>query len=309
MGEELDQQRVCVGGVVTGVRRVITKSRATMGVATLEDLQGTMEVIVFPKVFEQTEATWAEDAILLVAGRVDHKGDETVLLAEAVWTWEEASAMGAPEFARRVGALERGRRGGSRGSSDRWAGNGNGNGHGNGRGDTRVAAVPVAVGPGAESVVSADPRVVRTVPLVSPLRGGTVTGTIDVAFAGAARGRPLGATSDVAVADDEPPLPDEVVAELIAAEQEPTLAVQAAPGQVLHVNFEPGAQEAIVAAMRELREIVRARPGETPLVLHIPAGGGRVQRMELRSGVAYDAELVATINRRLGARTVRLNLV
>jgi hypothetical protein len=213
--------------------------------------------------------------------------------------------MGAAEFARRVGALERGRRAGSRGSSDRWADNGNGHGNGNGH----AAAVPVAVGPGAAGAAPVEPRVVRTVPLVSPLRGGAVTGTIDVAFASAARGRPLGGSSDVAVADDEPPLPDEVVAELIAAEQRPTLAVQAAPGQVLHVHFEPGAQEAIVAAMRELREIVRARPGDTPLVLHIPAGGGRVQRMELRSGVAYDAELVATINRRLGARAVRLSLV
>ncbi len=68
MGEELDQQRVVIGGVVTEVRRVITKARATMGVATLEDLQGTIEVIVFPKVFELTEQTWAEDSILLVCG-------------------------------------------------------------------------------------------------------------------------------------------------------------------------------------------------------------------------------------------------
>ncbi|MBA2381628.1 MAG: DNA polymerase III subunit alpha, partial [Chloroflexi bacterium] len=92
--ESLDGQRVVIGGIVTGFRRVITKANATMGVATLEDLQGTIEVIVFPKVFEQTESTWAEDAILLVAGRVDHKGEETVLLADAVWTWEQAIALG-----------------------------------------------------------------------------------------------------------------------------------------------------------------------------------------------------------------------
>ena len=85
---------------MTEIRKVITKSRATMGVATLEDLQGTIEVIVFPKVYEQTEPTWAEDAILLVAGRVDHKGDETVLLADAVWTWEDAQQMGSAEFTR-----------------------------------------------------------------------------------------------------------------------------------------------------------------------------------------------------------------
>ena len=77
---------------------------------------------------------------------------------------------------------------------------------------------------------------------------------------------------------------------------------------MLHVHFEPGAQDQIVGALRELREIVHERPGETTLVLHIPVGGGRVQRMELRLGVAYDAELVATINRRLGSRNVRLSL-
>jgi len=272
-----------------------------MGVATLEDLQGTMEVIVFPKVFEQTQATWAEDAILLVAGRVDHKGDETVLLAEAVWTWEEAGALGSTEFARRVGALERGRRSAPRGGGERWA---NGNGYAK-PGNGHAPATPVAVGPGAGGA-ALEARTVRTVPLVSPLRGGGVSGTIAVAFA--ARGRAVGGQMDVAGADDEPPLPEEVVAELIAAQQEPTLPVQAAPGQVLHVHFEPGAQDQLVGAMRELREIVHERPGDTALVLHIPAGGGRVQRMELRLGVAYDAELVATINRRLGGRTVRLSL-
>jgi DNA polymerase-3 subunit alpha len=67
LGEELDQQRVVVGGIVTETRRVITKARTTMGVVTLEDLQGSVSVIVFPKVLELTEGTWAEDAIL--AGR------------------------------------------------------------------------------------------------------------------------------------------------------------------------------------------------------------------------------------------------
>jgi hypothetical protein len=114
--------------------------------------------------------------------------------------------------------------------------------------------------------------------------------------------------TDVALADDEPPMPEEVVAQLAAAEQAPTLQVQAAPGQVLHITFEPGTQDQVAAAMRELREIVHDRPGDTPLVLHIPAGGGRVQRMELRVGVAYDAELLSIVTRRLGPRTVRLNL-
>ena len=67
---------------MTGFRTIVTKARSTMGVATLEDLQGTIEVVVFPKVYEQTANAWANDAVVLVAGRID-KRDETVqLLAE-----------------------------------------------------------------------------------------------------------------------------------------------------------------------------------------------------------------------------------
>ena len=44
----------------------------TMAVVTLEDLQGSMEVVVFPKLFEQTGPIWADGSILLVAGRIDH---------------------------------------------------------------------------------------------------------------------------------------------------------------------------------------------------------------------------------------------
>ena len=167
----------------------------------------------------------------------------------------------------------------------------------------------MAVGPGAGQGSAAEsgvgPRVVRTVPLVSPLRGVEVSGTIDVAFAAVAERL---APPPVMAADDEAPLPEEVVAELISAEQLPTEPVQAAEGKSLHLTFMPGAAEEVEAAFKVLREIVHERPGETPLVLHIPASGGRIQRMELRVGVAYDAELVALINRRLGQRFVRVNL-
>ncbi len=307
LGEELDQQRVVVGGVVIEVRRVITKARATMAVVTVEDLQGTIEVIVFPKVLEQTAETWAEDAILLVAGRVDHKGEETVLLADAVWAWEEAVALGPDGFAQAVARGDRGRR--------------------NGRGREPVpvngrAAVPVPVGAGpvapetpAQSVAA--PLVVRTVPRVSPLRGGGVEGTVEVVISGARPRVPeprsySSEPASVSVADpdttDEPPLPDEVRRQLEAGDEAPTLPVQAAPGQVLQIRFRHGAQEEIVAGFRSLREIIHRHPGETSVVLRIPVSGGREQRMELRVGVAYDVELLADVRRRLGEGLVELRL-
>ena len=67
--ETLDGQRLVVGGIVVGARTVITRTRSTMSVVTLEDLQGSIEVVVFPRLYEQTGPIWQEGAILLVAGR------------------------------------------------------------------------------------------------------------------------------------------------------------------------------------------------------------------------------------------------
>ena len=142
LGEELDQQRVVVGGIITGVRTVVTKARATMAVATLEDLQGSLEVVVFPKTFEETSGAWRPDAILLVAGRVDHKGDETVLLADAVWDWDAALAMGETAFGQAVADGDRSRRGGRGGNGYR------GDANGNGWPRTEGGGQRVAVGPG-----------------------------------------------------------------------------------------------------------------------------------------------------------------
>jgi DNA polymerase-3 subunit alpha len=307
LGEELDQQRVVIGGVVTGMRSVITKARATMGVATLEDLQGSLEVIVFPKVLEATAPTWRADSIVLVAGRVDHKGDASVLLADAVWDWDAAQAMGEMAFASAV--AEGGRRGGRGGG-----GNGSGNGH---------QAPRIPVGPGVPVAVAAVST--RTIPHVSPLRGGGVIGTIEVRLGSVAgpavRVAPRPPTPSMEPPEpesvaalgpehEEPPLPDEARRALFesAAPDEPTPPIAAGPGQSLHVHFGVAAQDGLMRAFEGLKTLIAERPGETPVILHLPGPGGRVQAMQLRSGVAYDADLLAEVRRRLGAGLVTLEL-
>ena len=104
--ETLDGQRVVIGGVVTGVRTIITKSRSTMAVATLEDLQGSVEVVIFPKLHEQTGPTWQEGAILLVGGRIDHRGEEVSLLADLVRDFDAAEAAGEEAFAAEFAAAD-----------------------------------------------------------------------------------------------------------------------------------------------------------------------------------------------------------
>jgi hypothetical protein len=335
--ESLDGQRVVMGGIVTGLRTVVTRSKETMAVATLEDLQGTLEVVVFPRMYATSGGTFAEGAILLVAGRVDHRGEEASLLADAVWIWEEAAARGPAAIAQQVAAGDRGRGGGRRWSPGSGAGSGNGNGNGNGYPKPSAAPAPtslpvaaatagVAASAPLEPVVPPAPRV-----RVSPLRGGGVTvldttappapgsiAPVPPGPASAAPSLPAEPISSVPAPNDfaafapdreEPPLPDEARDVAARASAAPTTPLEAPETGILQVRFTRGADtDRIVWAMEELRTMLKERPGSTRVVFHIPAPGGGTLPLEIRSGVAYDAELLAEVRRRLGEGLVRLDL-
>jgi len=310
--ESLDGQRVVMGGMVTGVRTVTTRNKDTMAVATLEDLQGTLEVVVFPRMYATSGATFAEGAILLVAGRVDHRGEEASLLADAVWVWEDAVARGPSAVAQEFAAADN-RRGGRR-----WGNGGNG---GNGGGYARpiattaapVPAAPVPAGPEPATANAAVAPRIR----VSPLRGGGVTVLAGPAVAAGATA-PLDPIASVPAPDDlatfapereDPPLPDEARAVVARASGAPTAPLEAPQAGILNVRFTRGADTSrIVGAMEELRTVFREWPGSTRVVFHIPAEKGSALPMEVRGGVAYDAELLAEVRRRLGDGLVRLEL-
>jgi hypothetical protein len=61
--------------------------------------------------------------------------------------------------------------------------------------------------------------------------------------------------------------------------------------------------------METFRTLLRERPGATRVVLHVPApSGGAALPMELSRRVAYDAELLSEVRRRLGDGLVELRL-
>jgi DNA polymerase-3 subunit alpha len=82
--EEMAGQKVIIAGVVAWARPHITKKGDPMAFVNLEDLQGSIEVIVFPNVYEKTRELWLEDKILVVKGRVDTKGREPKVICESV---------------------------------------------------------------------------------------------------------------------------------------------------------------------------------------------------------------------------------
>jgi hypothetical protein len=61
--------------------------------------------------------------------------------------------------------------------------------------------------------------------------------------------------------------------------------------------------------METVKGLFRDRPGATRVVIHVPtSGGGQPLPMELRRGVAYDAELLNEVRRQLGDGLVELRL-
>ncbi len=304
--ESLDGQRVVIGGIVTGLRTVITKKQESMAIVTLEDLQGTIEVVVFPRLYETTRATWRDGAILLVAGRVDHRGEEVSLLADLAVDWDDAVTRGPEAFAREVAAGDRGGRG--RGGPPR-NGNGYSNGNGNGRGTADRGPRPmVPVGPGPDAEVPA-----AAVAYVSPLRA---SGELDASLPPIDPPTPVSTYLEPAGLaamdpdrDEDPAVPDET-RERIVAEATSATRTDAGPNSVLHVRFAGSAgSDRVVSAMEAFKTLLRDRPGATRVVIHVPSPGtGDALPMELRLGVAYDAELLAEVRRRLGEGLVDLQL-
>jgi DNA polymerase-3 subunit alpha len=65
-----DDSPVRVAGLVTAVRRTMTKAQAQMLIATIEDMSGSIECVVFPKSYASLQAFFVEDEIVTVNGRL-----------------------------------------------------------------------------------------------------------------------------------------------------------------------------------------------------------------------------------------------
>ncbi|ACL25370.1 DNA polymerase III subunit alpha [Chloroflexus aggregans] len=73
-------------GVLSGVRRIATKKGDSMVVATLEDMTGSIEIVVFPKVLAKAADLLQNDAVVRVTAKVDNRRDTPQLVVESVET-------------------------------------------------------------------------------------------------------------------------------------------------------------------------------------------------------------------------------
>jgi DNA polymerase III subunit alpha len=75
-----DGEWVTAGGIITQAKKIRTKKGDPMMFATLDDLEGTVEVLIFGNALESYEGDLGVDEVVLVRGRVDRKDAEKVCI-------------------------------------------------------------------------------------------------------------------------------------------------------------------------------------------------------------------------------------
>ena len=75
-GDRPEGQVVTVGGLVTAVQRKTTKQGSVWAIVTLEDLDGGVEVMVFPQMYAAAGTLLVDDAVVLVRGRIDRPDED-----------------------------------------------------------------------------------------------------------------------------------------------------------------------------------------------------------------------------------------
>ena len=85
-----ENERVTIGGMITEKRVKYTKNNQMMAYVTLEDLVGSVEVIMFPKAFERFSTKVAEDAKVFLSGRVQIEDEKDAkLICETVESFSD----------------------------------------------------------------------------------------------------------------------------------------------------------------------------------------------------------------------------
>ena len=82
MTQDIDGKALTIGGLVSSVRSIVTKSGTKMAFVKLEDKTGETEIIVFPNLYEQVGAKLVQDAVIRVSGKVSARDRDGNLITD-----------------------------------------------------------------------------------------------------------------------------------------------------------------------------------------------------------------------------------
>lgn len=74
---------IVIGGIITQVKKIITKNGGKeMAFVKLDDFTGTIELVVFPTIYERTKLIWRVDQVIILKGKVSEREDSLSVLVD-----------------------------------------------------------------------------------------------------------------------------------------------------------------------------------------------------------------------------------
>ena len=87
---------VTIGGLITGISRKVSRTGSSWAIVTVEDLEGSLEVLFFANTYNQYALTLIEDRIVTIRGRVDRRDDQVRFSAVEMTTLDVSSGPVGP---------------------------------------------------------------------------------------------------------------------------------------------------------------------------------------------------------------------
>jgi DNA polymerase-3 subunit alpha len=298
ISEEHIGQKITLIGMLTGLRRVVTKKNDTMLIAMVEDLDSSIEMVAFPKVYEKFASFWQDDNIVAITAKVEHRRDSLQLVCESVSAYTEviaAAPVEAPVYA--------------------------------GFADGGLAYDDDAPPPDDPAWTSLD--VLATVASVPPQptasngngHGDAGRERVDNGHARAGNGhasngaqmeteshRPAGPAAPTSAAQPMTIIkPRQRITIAKRSEPEPNAPEPIGPQQVLHIQFQRTENDrADVRRMQEVARHLERFRGDQRVLLYVPKDDLMVV-LEATEGVTPSQELIMLLSELLGAEAVRVD--
>jgi DNA polymerase-3 subunit alpha len=100
--EAAQEEKVRVAGLITAVRPYTTKTGKPMGFVSMEDIQGNLELVLFPKTWDKYRGQMTIGQIIIVEGKVDQNNPPPKILVDIIKTEIKVTTT-ADEFTRSNG--------------------------------------------------------------------------------------------------------------------------------------------------------------------------------------------------------------
>ena len=94
-------QVVRVGGIIHSIKKITTKNGQTMGFIELEDLTGTLELVVFPTHFQELAHLWQAEMMILIEGKISDKDNAVKVLVDRAWALPGLNPLNLPKINQR----------------------------------------------------------------------------------------------------------------------------------------------------------------------------------------------------------------